>query len=142
MRCVQSVEVEAKLCPAPDFDVFDQNIGSCNHGFEPRQILRVFQINRNACLPLICAVEIGSRFVSTALDKEGTQYAGVISFGAFDLDHIGPQICQSLADPRPCEDAGQFDDFQALQSYVYFNPMFFYTVSRRIHVFAANIQPL
>jgi hypothetical protein len=110
----------------PDFDVFDQNIGSGNHGFEPRQILGVFQINRNACFPLICAVEIGSRFVSAALDKEGTPYAGVISFGAFDLDHIGPQICQSLADPRPCEDAGQFDDFQALQSYVYFNPMFLY----------------
>jgi hypothetical protein len=69
-------------------------------------------------------VEIGSRFVSAALDKEGTPYAGVISFGAFDLDHIGPQICQSLADPRPCEDAGQFDDFQALQSYVYFNAVF------------------
>ncbi len=86
-------------------------------------------------------MEIGSRFVFAALDKEGTPYARVIFFGAFDLDHIGPQICQSLADPRPSEDAGQFDDFQALQSYVYFI-LCFYTVLRRIHVFAANIQPL
>jgi hypothetical protein len=69
-------------------------------------------------------MEIGSRFVFAALDKGGTPYARVISFGAFELDHIGPQICQSLADPRPCEDAGQFDYFQALQSYVYFNPVF------------------
>jgi hypothetical protein len=70
-------------------------------------------------------MEIGSRFVFAALDKGGTPYARVISFGAFELDHIGPQICQSLADPRPCEDAGQFDYFQALQSYVYFNPCVF-----------------
>lgn len=69
-------------------------------------------------------MEIGSRFVFAALYKEGTPYAGVISFGVFDLDLIGPQICQSLADPRPSEDAGQFDDFQALQSYVYLTPLF------------------
>ena len=69
-------------------------------------------------------MEIGSRFVFAALDKGGAPYAHVISFGAFELDHIGSQICQSLADPRPCEDAGQFDYFQALQSYVYFNPVF------------------
>ena len=69
-------------------------------------------------------MEIGTRFVFAALDKGGTLYARVISFWAFDLDHIGPQICQSLADPRPCEDAGQFDRFQALKWCVYFNPLF------------------
>jgi hypothetical protein len=35
-------------------------------------------------------MEIGSRFVFAALDKGGTSYARVISFGAFELDHIGP----------------------------------------------------
>jgi hypothetical protein len=35
-------------------------------------------------------MEIGSRFVFAALDKGGTPYARVISFGAFELDHIGP----------------------------------------------------
>ena len=68
-------------------------------------------------------MEIGSRFVFAALYKGRTSYARVISFVALDLDYIGPQIFQSLADPRPYEDAGQFDHFQVLKWCVYFNPL-------------------
>jgi hypothetical protein len=86
-------------------------------------------------------LEIGSRFVFAALDKEGTPYAGVISIKAFDFDHIGPRSAKVWPIQVPARMRASSMTFRPYNRMFILIPCF-YTVSRRIHVFAANIQAL
>ena len=75
------------------------------------------EIDDFAGLAPVGGVVIGRRHVAVAFDKGRAPFAGVIAFGAFDLDDFGPEVGEGLTNPRPREDAGEFDDFQTFERF-------------------------
>ena len=77
------------------------------------QIILVSEIGDNRTLPPIGGVVIGGfTFSMVALNPGWTPFAGPIAIGAFHLDHVGAEVGEDLASPRPCQDARKFEDFQ------------------------------
>jgi len=110
-----AVIIEAEFLQPADLEILDQHIRLADQVQQFGPVARIAEIQRDRGLAPVGAVEIGSRAVALALDKGRAPFAGVVALGAFDLEHLGAQIGQGLADPGPCQNAGQFDHFQPLQ---------------------------
>ena len=108
--CVEPVFDE----PA-DLEVFDHHIGMGGEAMHQRLAFLRAEIGRDRALAAIGRVEIGGgeMLVARALDEGRAPFAGVVAFRRLDLDDIGAEIGEELADPGPGKDARQFEDAQA-----------------------------
>jgi hypothetical protein len=59
--------------------------------------------------------ELLPRLVAWIVDEGRAPASGVVALGALDLDHLGAEIGQGLADPRAGENARQLDHLKSGQ---------------------------
>ena len=102
---------------ATRLEILDHHIGAVDQRAQTLQVARVIEVAGDAGLAAIGGVEIGGdrlhRAVGAgAVDEGWAPSARVVALRGLDLDDLGAQIGQGLADPGAGQDARQLDDAQ------------------------------
>src|SRR6185437_4786445 len=104
----QAGMVEPVAAKAADLEVLDHDIGGGGKAAYQREIVGVFEVERDRPFPAVGGVEIGSIEIAAVCrgDEWRTPASGVVSrAGTLDLDDGRAEIRQVLACPRPGENA-------------------------------------
>jgi hypothetical protein len=110
--------IEPELGQAADLEILDQHVGTRGEFLDNAAAVVALEIEFDRTLAAIGAVKIGGAEMAAGggLDEWRSPGAGVIA-GAFalDLDHVGAEIGEDLARPRPGEDTGKLKHAQTVQ---------------------------
>ena len=104
--------IEAVFGEAADLEVFDEHVGVDDELLDQRATLGRFEIRLDAALAAVAAMIIGRAEVAAIgrLDKGRSPLPRIVARArALDLHHVGAEIGEQLAAPRPRENAGEFE---------------------------------
>ena len=105
--------VEAELLEAADLEVLEQHVGARRELLDDALALGGLEVELDRALAAIGAVEIGGAQMAAVgrRHERRAPAAGVVAGAlALDLDHVGAEIGQNLAGPRPGQDAGKLEN--------------------------------
>ena len=108
--------IKAILFQPADLEILDQHIGVGRKPPDRRLTFRRFEIHRNRALSAIACMEIGGREITTVggCNKGRAPCSRIIARSrAFHFHDIRAEISQSLANPRPRQNAGEFENADA-----------------------------
>lgn len=101
MDLVHAGVVEAEALQTTHLEVFCQDIGPSHQSQDHLTIILVAEVGDYRTFAAVAAVKIGGIAAAAigALDERRSPLAGVIPSRRFDLDHVGAEVGQHLADP-------------------------------------------
>jgi hypothetical protein len=102
--------VEAEPGEAADLEVLDHDIGRGGEAARGGEVLRVAEVEGDRALAAVGRVEVGGRAI---LGEGRAPAAGLVALGRLDLDDVGTEIGERLADPRAGEHAGELEHLQS-----------------------------
>ena len=111
-RAQHIVVAHAPALQRADLEVFDQHIGvfeQLEHHLAPG---RVGHVHAYRALVAVDASEIRGH---ACVVERRTPGAGLVAFGAFDLDDVRAMVAQNLRTQRAAQNAREIDDFQSIE---------------------------
>src|SRR5215813_141683 len=110
--------VEAELLEPANFEILKQHVGACRELLDDALAFRRLEVEFDRALAAIGAMEIGrAEMAAVGRWYEGrAPGAGIVAGAlALDLDHVGAEIGEDLARPRPRQDAGKLEDTHTVE---------------------------
>ena len=110
--------VETELLQAADLEILDQHVRARRELLDDALALGGLEIELDRTLAAVGAMEIGRRQVAAVGGRHERRApgAGVVARAlALHLDHVGAEIGENLARPRPRQNAGKLQNAQTSQ---------------------------
>ncbi len=92
--------VEPEPDQPADLEVLHHHVRAGGERPGAGEVVRVGEVERDAALAAVAGVEVGRRAVG---GERRPPAAGLVAAGRLDLDHVGAEVGEGLADPRPGE---------------------------------------
>ena len=111
----EALVVEAVAGERAGAEVLDEDVGPAGEIADAGAALLGAEVGAHRLLAAVAAVEVGGVAAALALDEGRPPSAGVVAFGAFDLDHLGAKVGECLPGPGAGQDARHLDDPEAAE---------------------------
>ena len=110
---VQGIKTDTPFFHAAGFEILNQHISSLQHAQQLFTLLWVAQIKRCAALIAVQPKKVAGRALGI---KRRAPAARFVAMRRLDLQNIRAMIRQDLRAIRATQDAGEVDDFDALEA--------------------------